>query len=161
MKTGTYRENGTDFSLYTADVFRPHLFNSSYADFGCGPCTLSLLTGLPPSQAATKVNPLNTPDDKLLQVLEKYGIEHFGITKCEMTNDPVLVRNQITELHVLLVSQLWRRNEASWGVMYDNIFYHNFRPCGTNVLDFVNRPILSAYVLFNPTWKLTNIPRFL
>jgi hypothetical protein len=153
MKKGKYKDNNTNFALYKADYFRPYLFFSGfYESFGCGPCTLSLLTGLSPTSAILRVDPRNTSDKSLLKALAECEIQNFPITKCEMTNDPVSVASSITNQHVLLLSQLWRRNEASWGVMYNDVMYHNFKPCSVSNLDFLNRPILSAYVLFKPEW---------
>lgn len=153
MKNGKYSTNNTDFSKYKVTKFVPHLFYSPHYDaIGCGPATVSLLTGIPPTRSMLKVNPKNTRDDDMLEVLSDNDIQNFPITKCEMTSNRHVVANKITSQHVVLISQLYLRNEASWGVLYDDILYHNFRPCAWTNLDLLNRPILSAYVLWNPNW---------
>ena len=155
MKTGKYKENSINFEIYKASGFTPHIFYSPhYEAVGCGPATLSLLTGIPPTRSMLKVNPKHTSDRELLNILFEKGIESFPITKCEMSNDPVAITNKITNQHVVLISQLYRRNEASWGVLYDDVLYHNFRPCSWSNLDLLNRPVLSAYVLWKPEWRL-------
>jgi hypothetical protein len=153
MKNGKYKENSTNFNLYKASYFRPYLFYSGiFETIGCGPATLSLLTGEHPVAAAASLKDKHTSDEQLLKRLADFGIHNYPITKCEMTDSATTVVNKITSQHVVLISQLYIRNVASWGVLYDEILYHNFRPCAWTSMDLLNRPVLSAYVLWKPEW---------
>ena len=127
-------------------------YSYQYEGAGCGPATLSLLTGLDPAITTKLLNHKDSQDKDLLKQLKKQGIQYYPITKCEMTNTHYVTASKLTSQHVILMSQLFIKNEASWGILYDDIYYHNFRPCSSSCLDLLNRPVLSAYVLWKPSW---------
>jgi hypothetical protein len=56
----------------------------------------------------------------------------------------------------VLISQLFRRYEATWGVIHGNAFYHNFQIFELSALAFLNKPILSAYLVVHPRWRVTH-----
>lgn len=63
-------------------------------------------------------------------------------------------KSKIRADHVLLVSQLFRRGEGTWGVVFEDFYYHNFQGYVLSSLAFLNKPILSAYVVFHPKWRI-------
>jgi hypothetical protein len=75
------------------------------------------------------------------------------ITKADMTSDRYFVTNSLAPNNIILISALFRKNEASWGVIYDHVFYHNFRPSQISSLTLINQPLLTAYCLWRPDWK--------
>ena len=153
MQPGKYKIIKTNFQKYKVRKFIPHLFFSQHVEhIGCGPCTISLLTGVHPIKILDRIRSNHTSDEKMRRLLREHGISSRLITKCEMTNDEAVVEHQITSQHVILISQLMRKNEGSWGVLYDGILYHNMRPCSWGVLELLNRPVLSAYVLYKKEW---------
>jgi hypothetical protein len=64
-------------------------------------------------------------------------------------------KNRLGSDHVLLVSQLLTSLEGTWGVIHRNAYYHNFDMYELSALAFVNKPILSVYVVVHPVWRLT------
>ncbi len=56
--------------------------------------------------------------------------------------------------HVLLISQLFRREEGTWGVVFGDFYYHNFSAYDLSTLSFLNKPILSAYLVAHPKWRI-------
>ncbi len=61
--------------------------------------------------------------------------------------------NAITKNHVLLVSQLYKYNEASWVVIHKNKVCHNFDVFPLNPMELFNRPTLSVYVVWRDDWE--------
>jgi hypothetical protein len=68
-------------------------------------------------------------------------------------------KNRLGSDHVLLLSQLFTSLEGTWGVIHGNAYYHNFDMYELSALAFVNKPILSAYVVVHPAWRLTQTER--
>jgi hypothetical protein len=53
----------------------------------------------------------------------------------------------------VLISQLFRPNEGTWGVIFNWTYYHNFPSYALDALSFLNKPILSAYLVAHPKWQ--------
>lgn len=92
-------------------------------------------------------------DRKMVDALKHTGLEVVPLSVCSVTNRPSLM-NLVVEDHVLLISQMFRKNEGSWCVLHKGNIYHNrknetafFHP-----LEFINRPILSAYIVWKKEW---------
>lgn len=54
--------------------------------------------------------------------------------------------------------QLFRKNEGTWGVIFDEVYYHNFDLYRLQALSFLDKPILSAYVIWPPLWRWEQWP---
>jgi hypothetical protein len=63
-------------------------------------------------------------------------------------------RTKIGAGHVMLVSQLFRPGEGTWGVVYADFYYHNFDVFALSALAFLNKPIMSAYLVIHPKWRI-------
>lgn len=63
-------------------------------------------------------------------------------------------RTKIGSGHVLLVSQWFRPGEGTWGVVYQDFYYHNFEAYVLSSLAFLNKPIMSAYLVIHPKWRI-------
>lgn len=66
----------------------------------------------------------------------------------------VRAKNKLGPDHVLLISQLFRRGEGTWGVIFGDFYYHNFDAYALSALSFLNKPALSAYVVLHPKWRI-------
>jgi hypothetical protein len=158
MEVGYYRKRPIDWSLYTVDLFVPHLYTNHHG--GCGANTLSLLTGVPPAfiQNTNKKNPNHWKDSFMVNFLRKRGFKVLSLTKCEATNNVngIYVSDSINNRHVLLLSQLMSKNTASWTVVHNELLYHNFEIISFKGLNLINSPSLTVYVVFNPKWKSEN-----
>ncbi len=66
----------------------------------------------------------------------------------------ILAKTKIGPGHVLLVSQWFRPDEGTWGVVYGDFYYHNFEAYLLSSLAFLNKPIMSAYLVIHPKWRI-------
>jgi hypothetical protein len=88
----------------------------------------------------------------MVSFLRKQGYRTLMLTPLKVCG----ARNKIGGDHVVLVSQLFRRYEATWGVIHANTFYHNFQVFDLSALAFLNKPILSAYLVMHPQWRASH-----
>ncbi len=156
MEKGIYTPRPKDFSKLIVDKFAPQIFNTAYnAIGGCGANALSVLTGINPLDIKN-TNPKNKNDWKdkfVVDFLRDCGFTVEPITLCDVSNSEIYVESPITKNHVLLISQLLIKNEASWSVIYKDYIFHNFEIVPLKGLEFVNNPILTAYIVWSPAWK--------
>ena len=154
MEKGTYNGRRVDFTQYAVSVFHPYLFTGdSRSRAGCGACSLSLLSGIDPIIIAEHNGNAHYSDKFMITFLRNHGFRTLKLTLCNLTQSAGVVGNT----QVVLISQLFRRNEATWGVIYDQIFFHNFDHYALEALSFLNKPILSAYMVVHPSWRLDQI----
>jgi hypothetical protein len=146
---GTYKGHRVDFDKYAVSFFNPYLYPDS-ALIGCGASSLALLTGIAPGIIAAKNGGEHYPDEFMLRFLRHQRFRALQLTQCNVSN----ARDDIGIGHVVLISQLFTRNEATWGVIFHGMYYHNFRLYTLDTLSMLNKPILSAYVIFHPKWRL-------
>jgi hypothetical protein len=151
VETGSYLGRRADFSQYTASVFNPYLFRGDFACLvGCGAGALALLSGIAPETVAVKNGSMHYSDAFMLRFLRNQGFKTLRLTLCNLSQS----KSQVQPANVVLLSQLFRRNEATWGVVYDNSYYHNFQHYSLESISFLNKPILSAYLIVHPRWRM-------
>lgn len=144
-----------DFASYATSCFNPFLFSAADGLSGCGASALGLLTGIPPANFAAKMPDKHYPDEFMLRSLRRLGFRVLRLTQCNLSHNTAGVHAR----HVLLLSQLYRENEATWIVLFNGICYHNFDVYSLEVLSFINKPLLSAYVVFHAKWQtITSAP---
>jgi hypothetical protein len=148
MEKGRYTGRRVDFSAYAVSCFKPHLFQVR-AGLGCGATALALLTGATPDQIALRNGSKHYSDRFMRRFLREHGFELLLLTQCRVS----AALTRIGAGHVVLVSQLILRNEGTWGVFYNNFFFHNFDIYSVDALSCVNKPILSAYLVTHPRWR--------
>src|SRR6185503_1902576 len=129
--------------------FVPHLYNHErYYGYGCGANALSTITGICPTAIRnTNKNEDDWRDSFMLQFLRKCNYKVIPLTKCNLTNRSYC-RKTITTYHVLLVSSLLKKNEASWQIIYGGYIFHNFEICQFTNFELFDNPILTAYLIF-------------
>lgn len=150
METGSYNGRRVDFSVYAVTRFAPHIFpHFKYAKYGCGATALALLTGVAPEAVRPRRRGGHFSDSFLLRFLRCRGYSIRQLTRCNLSLQSHGVRHD----HVVLLSQLVRRNEGTWGVLFNNSFYHNFMIFSADVLTLLNKPTLSAYLVIHPSWR--------
>lgn len=152
MEKGTYTGRRVDFSKYAAAVFTPHLFGDSIrAYMGCGASALALLTGVSPEVIAKhNRNRAHYGDTFMVRFLRRRGFTVLPLTQCSISASATTLGKS----HVILLSQLFRKNEGTWGVIHGDLFYHNFDLYYLDTFAFLKKPILSAYLLSHPNWCL-------
>lgn len=150
MPPGSYRGRRLDFSQFTAARFQPQLFLDDFRrSLGCGFSALALLTGVYPEMIVMEHPRPHCSDAFMLGFLRRQGCRTWRLTQCALTWSEDGIRNN----HVLLLSQLFRRNEGTWVVACDGMAYHNFQMYALDVLSLLNKPVLSAYLVIHPDWR--------
>ena len=156
MEKGFYTDKKVDFNSFAISRFVPNIFDPYiHTCIPCGISTLALLTGINPFILnASNKNRDHTSDKFMLDILKSNGFKIAKLTQCSVSNNTSRVlQNSIKYYHVLLVSQLVLRNEASWSVIYDQYIFHNFLVNLLKPLEFLNRPPITAYLLFHKKYK--------
>lgn len=143
-----------DFSRYAVSYFNPFLFSGTIRQsLGCGASALSLLTGVPPEYVAAKSRDGHYSDEFMVRFLRQRGCHVWRLTQCNVST----AISPLGDAHVILISQLLLRNEGTWGVIYDNKYYHNYSILNVNFISLLNKPILSAYLVVHPKWQLSSL----
>lgn len=154
METGKYKAKAVDFSAFSCRKFPLTLFSSATAVlYGCGANCLSTLTGEEPGAIASrnKYNP-HYSDKFMVSYLKKRDFKVVPLTVCGLTGSSDLINN-VKSNHVILISSMFKKFEASWSILYDGYMIHNQDIVAPSVLEFINRPILTAYVVFREDWR--------
>ena len=152
MQVGFYRRSPLNFEPYRASLFQ--LQNKGWVTgYGCGANALASLTGEHPSDIADSCQGRHGhfPDKKMLSFLRRKGYKVIPVTQCLVSLNGEV--NNVKANHVLLISQLLKKNEGSWVIVHGGNLTHNFDTVPLNALEFINRPILSAYIIFHPSWN--------
>lgn len=140
-----------DFSRYATSCFNPFLFSSpTHFLSGCGASALGLLTGIPPANFAVKNGDGHFSDAYMLRSLRRHGFRVLRLTQCNLSQNTARVNSR----HVLLLSQLFQENEATWLVLFNGVCYHNFDVYSLEALSFINKPLISAYVVIHSRWQM-------
>lgn len=152
MEKGTYTGRRVDYGRYVAAVFTPYLFSDHIrALMGCGASALALLTGVPPEIIAGQNHQQRHYSDAFMAgFLRRRRFNVMPLTQCGVSASD----STLGQSHVVVLSQLFRKNEATWGVLFGGMFYHNFEIYHLDSFAFLNKPILSAYLLSHPNWRL-------
>ena len=148
MKWGRYDNVKRNFVAYRSPFFVPYTGDSTYS---CGLDAYRTLTWKDPPRYTSRLS----TDRQMVSALRKDGIKVIPLTVCRVTNREIL-SNLILETHVVLISQMFKKNEGSWCVLYDGRIYHNCsdETDSFRMLEFINRPILSAYILWRKKWAV-------
>jgi hypothetical protein len=149
-----YKGRRADFDPFAASVFAPHIFTGrERARVGCGAVTLACLTGIPPERIAAKNRGPHYSDRFMLRFLKRRGFRVMKLSPIRMTS----ARNKVRSEHVILVSQLLYDYTATWGVIFDSLFFHNFKSYDLSTLALLNKPIISAYLVVHPSWQFPGL----
>lgn len=152
MKRGSYSKK-VDFDTFKVRKFRPHIFGGpGDSGFGCGASAISLLTGMPPR---------SIPKPKRGNWTEKYVLKYlhakkFNIVELTMRNVTGFeyLSYPVSTSHVTLLRLKFIRGEASWAVTYNKTIYHNFEIVPMKPYEFLNHPIMAAYLVKHPKWAV-------
>ena len=150
MRIGKYSRKKIDARKFEVHKFVPFLFDTgTYGSTACGSSALALLTGHNPLLVSRETKFKNhCSDQTIINYLKKYGFHILELTQSNVSNNTSdFLRDQIKPYHVVLLSQLVKKAEATWCVLYNNLLYHNFEIIKINYLEFINRPINTAYLI--------------
>ncbi len=151
MKAGSYKARRVHFADYAAAFFNPFLFSADWrARQGCGASALALLTGVLPERIARENGDPHYSDRFMLRFLRNRGFMATELTLCRISAST----SSIGRNHVVLLSQLFRPCEATWGVIFNaTTYFHNFEWYDVGALSLLNKPVMSAYLVVHPTWR--------
>lgn len=150
MDRGFYNGRRVEFANYAASVFNPYLWGGPFrSSVGCGASALALLTGIAPEVIAKKNGGEHYSDGFMVRFLRVRGFSVLNLTLCNLSATP----SKIGREHVVLLSQLFRKNEGTWGVIHNDTYYHNFSSYLLDTLSLLRKPILSAYLVVHPRWR--------
>jgi hypothetical protein len=140
-----------DLRPFAASVFAPHLFTGDRQPrAGCGATALALITGATPENIATENGAGHYSDRFMTRFLRARGYHTLRFTPGIATCAEAPVGGN----HVLLISQLFKPTEGTWGVIFGDLYYHNFEIYSLSALSFLNKPIMSVYLVIHPQWKI-------
>jgi hypothetical protein len=150
VEKGSYNGRRLDCESYAASCFRPYLFGDDQrARYGCGASALALLTGAFPEKIALKNDSPHYSDRFMVRFLRHHGFEVQLLTQSNIAN----ALSPIGKKNPLLLSQMFRKREATWGVIYNSTYYHNFQIYYLETLTLIKKPIVTAYLVRHPSWR--------
>jgi hypothetical protein len=149
-----HRGRRADFNPFAASFFAPHLFSgAARSGLGCGASALALITGVAPEIISSQNGGTHYSDRFMTSFLRARDYATILLA-------PRMVAGAKTKIgpdHVLLVSQLFRGGEGTWGVIFGDFYYHNFQAYVLSCLAFLNKPIMSVYVVCHPKWRINYV----
>ncbi len=155
MEKGSYTGGRVNFENYTVSVFNPHLFTGEVrARLGCGVSALALLTGVAPEIIGRRRRSTHCSDDFMLRHLRGKGFRTFQLTQCNLSS----AKSDIRAGHVLLLSQLFRRNEGTWIVLFNDWCYHNFQLYSLDPLSFKASPLALRVFAVSSALAIDRVP---
>ena len=86
----------------------------------------------------------------MLKFLRARGFRVLQLTLCNVSETTSVVG----AANVILLSQIFRKAEATWGVIFNGSYFHNFDVYSLETLSFINKPIVSAYLVSHQRWVL-------
>lgn len=154
MKLGHYDPTPPDFDRLIVNKPQLTFFSMPYGfNFGCGSNALSLVSGASPEvTSAYNFDKAHYSDERMIAFMKLHGIEAFPLTIGNITNSK-WTENKLTRVHLLLISQMYAKNVASWSVIL-NLKYiiHNFEISPFSATELIERPMLSGYILYKKEW---------
>jgi len=153
---GKYTKKPVDYKELRAFLFTPHLYDRVlYGTAGCGATALALLTGNHPWDIQDQnKRKAHYSDRFMIKYLNDHQFKTIPLSQKGLNSNTV-VTYPVSSDHVLLVSQLMAKREATWVIYHRNLSYHNFETGATDKLDFLNKPILTAYIVWSLKFSAT------
>lgn len=154
------------FRMYEEPFYQ--LTKPSYVDEklvrgSCGTYALSSLFDVPP-EIVSKWLPKTAKtwsDREIKKILDKKGWIVKEVTVTALKTNEHYIETPINQDHILLVGQRTSKHEGTWAFAYKNKWIHNYETMDLNPLEFVNNPIMSAYVLCRKTTVARNATIYL
>lgn len=156
MLKGRYTNTPIDFEKWEMERVRLSIYNNNYSYiWGCGPNALALLVNKSPKTIFYE-NDRKThySDDLMVNYLRKHKFKILPLTIANLSNSK-FVENKLTERHLILLSQIFKRQEASWSILLGlKLLIHNMAIEKLGCTEFLERSLLSCFLVFNPAWKV-------
>lgn len=144
-----------DFFKYRMTVWFPHGSTSLKGVSrvaGCGPSTISYLTGEHPLILKRHFGEEGISEDKMATHLRSFGFEITRVSDRMLKHNDGVMTTPLTPYHVVLVSMRATANKNTWAIMFGDTIIHNWERIPLNRMTFANHPIISMFVLWHPSW---------
>lgn len=140
-----------DYFQYRVRKFSPTLYSEPYSQCGCGAAALSTILNIHPLLfiSPDKLNKNDWPDWYMVKQLRKYGYSVIKLNPLEISNVE-LIEDVMTPNHIILISQHYNKYEASWAVIYDNLYIHGFKVVRFQSYELLSRPLITSYIIYHP-----------
>ena len=153
MEKGSYDGRHDALISFVSPKFCPNLYTIYGHPPPCGASAAALITGNAPGIIAKHHGSPHYSDEFMVRYLRRHGCKVIRLTQCLISGGNGVVRRD----HVLLLSQLIRKNEGTWCVMYGEACWHNFAMYSVDALGYINKPILSAYIVWHARWQMPGV----
>ena len=143
-----------DFLSLESLQFSPHLFDRDiYSGCGCGFNALATLTGIHPlairrqykKKKIKHFHPDHCDLNFALDYLAKWFIVE-EVKQSDLTHESV-IKNNLTERHILLMIQSWISTEETYTISYGKIVIHNYHVYDLQPFEFLNRPPSKIFIV--------------
>ena len=153
MTVGQYTKRKSNFKKYIAPNF-PFYQSDLYVTGSCGEDAYYTLTGKTFTKKQQQEYKNELTPKQMLQLLRKNGYTVIPLSICKVTNTKYnkILTNTIKENHVVLNRQLMYRGESSWSITTRNLYCHNKYWERPHLTEFINRPIISSYLVWHKKW---------
>lgn len=159
MKIGSYKEKKINFNEWEVSKLPITLWNKNdYAHVGCGYNLLASLVNKERPYRIRDINQRRVSCEKrfFLSYLRKNGFKVLELSKCNLSNkkkEVLTLMGDVNARHVLVTTQLLKKNEASYFLSHDNWVYHNNHIYRQEFLDLINFPIHEAFLVTHPDYR--------
>lgn len=149
-------ESSFMFRMYEEPDYKmtkPNWVNEKKVRGSCGTYALSSLLDIAP-EIISKWLPKTAKtwsDREMKKLLDKRGWIVKEVTVTALKTNTTYIEAPIKSDHILLVGQRTSKHEGTWAFAYKNKWIHNYEADNLDPLEFVNNPIMSAYVLCRKT----------
>ena len=154
LEIGAHTKTAIPFDSYAA----PNFSIPRSSTRGIKNCWAHALFNLTGKRHKKDFYSITLTNDQMIAFLRRNGITVRALSICNTLSDVIgEVANNLRNHHVILAKQLMfsdgRYTEASWIVLHNGKMYHNDEVLTPHPLEFLNRPIIKAWLLCHPKWK--------
>lgn len=152
MELGRYGKP-LDFQKYEMSHVRLSFFDFPGWLYNCGVSAASLLTNVKPAIISKEIEFKEIfPVKLMVKFLKKHKFQVIKLDIATISNSEEIVDN-LNKRHLLLCHQMFKKNESSWVVSWNDYLFHNFQIELLRGREFLNRPLLNLFLLYRKTWR--------
>lgn len=123
-------------------------YNHNKLRGSCGTYALSSILDMKPCKVSKFLpkSVITWSDREMKKMLNRHGwvVKELTVTSVKTSDH---FDTPITKDHIVLLGQRTSKNEGTWAIAYQNAWVHNFDAEMMSPLEFINNPIMSAYVI--------------
>lgn len=138
-----------------AQMEAPRFTIETKDDTECGAWALHAITKIPYHKIVPLGKNGHWPTRTMLKFLRTVGCEVTPITLGNVVNSQSVKSGKklLTNRNVILIEQGCFKEESTWAVLFGNKISHSGDLSDLTPLEFINWPILQAYLVTHEAWK--------